>query len=420
MFAERTSRSSPTGQERLSRSKSLGDFPHRRTLEQSLGRRLAGRAIAPSDAAARLGCEAFTDGSVTHFREASPRLDVVAHEAVHQMQHAGDTADAFLGAEGQAAAVARRVASGRSARDLIGSRGSRVAPALRPYTEVPVAAQTPKNWQVPSKLPVRVAADASMAATQDGAYGTHDAWALPARVTAANAVLAAQKSVIKLNLAGGTISGPAPDGKSTVTLTKIEAENTETGTKADTMKIWADCGRAARDVIGVGKGTGSNSGNTTAVYEGNKTTTASGSDPVAMKDEIMKQELGGGTDAAAGWKAYNAMTPAQKDAFDKKVGINRYAAPGVGQAFNMSTGGKHFSDVSMTWNFHWAGVVLRSGGDVLTLENYAIMNQPKAVNTDWNFQMYGPPSAAGQTFYDQHLASHQHGDAPTAMTVKPR
>ena len=72
----------------------------------------------------------------------------------------------------------------------------------------------------------------------------------------------------------------------------------------------------------------------------------------------------------------------------------------------------------MTWNFHWAGVVMKDGGDNISLENYAIMfkstgdpkkdaeNREKAynwVNRDWVFQMYGTEKK-GQTFHEQHLA----------------
>jgi hypothetical protein len=83
----------------------------------------------------------------------------------------------------------------------------------------------------------------------------------------------------------------------------------------------------------------------------------------------------------------------------------------------MSSGGASFPGKT-TWNFHWAGVVMRSGGDVVTLENFAV-GDPDAKNTDWNYQMYGPPSRTGQTFHEQHKASQQHGMQPTTMRVAP-
>jgi hypothetical protein len=86
----------------------------------------------------------------------------------------------------------------------------------------------------------------------------------------------------------------------------------------------------------------------------------------------------------------------------------------------------------MTWNFHWAGVVMKAGADNITLENYAIMfpktgdpvkdkeNRQRAydwTNTDWVFQMYGTVKE-GQTFHEQHLKSGTHGTKATTFRVK--
>ena len=63
---------------------------------------------------------------------------------------------------------------------------------------------------------------------------------------------------------------------------------------------------------------------------------------------------------------------------------------------------------------------MTSGGDRVTLENYAVVD-PMAQNSRWVFQMYGPPSKAMQTFHDQHKDVHnQHGDAPTTMRVEEK
>jgi len=62
---------------------------------------------------------------------------------------------------------------------------------------------------------------------------------------------------------------------------------------------------------------------------------------------------------------------------------------------------------------------MNSGNDRVTLENYSVSN-PAVQNSDWEFQMYGSAAKAGQTFYEQHKATGQHGDAPTAMQVEKR
>jgi Domain of unknown function (DUF4157) len=118
---------------------------------------------------------------------------------------------------------------------------------------------------------------------------------------------------------------------------------------------------------------------------------------------------------------YEGMSASAQESFDEKVGINRHANPGVGEAYTISSGGPPKSARS-TWNFHWGGVIFKSstGSDNITMENYA------GNRTDeWYFQMYGVPSAAnprtGQTFHEQHRDVHaQHGTTPTTLsTEKP-
>jgi hypothetical protein len=217
-----------------------------------------------------------------------------------------------------------------------------------------------------------------------------------------------------------------------VSLVKVDPENTANGTKGDTMELWADCGKSGRDVMGAGEGSGGGSMKAAATVPHEPTwmesaveyatgtkppateeyeTSASG--PNAMKNEILVRILGG-TPAQA-WAKYQAMSKADRDKFDEQAKINRFAAPHVGEGFTMRSGGANYPGYT-TWNFHWAGVVLASGHDRVTLENYSV-NDPAVKNADWKFQMYGPPSKAGQTFHDQHLATKQHGDMPITLRV---
>ena len=119
---------------------------------------------------------------------------------------------------------------------------------------------------------------------------------------------------------------------------------------------------------------------------------------------------------------YLALSAKQQEAFDKKAGINRYANPGVGEAYTISSGGAPKVDGSgkpiKTWNFHWGGVIFKSttGSDNITMENYA-----GNADHEWYFQMYGVPgkkSRKGQTFHEQHKDVHaQHGQTPTTMAT---
>lgn len=115
--------------------------------------------------------------------------------------------------------------------------------------------------------------------------------------------------------------------------------------------------------------------------------------------------------------AYHSFSPADRDTMNRNAGINEYANPEIGQGFTISSGGAKVPNHS-TWNFHWAGVILKSadGADSVTLENYAV-GDPKVENDEWVFQMYGHAQKA-QSFHRQHQATGQHGKTPTTMAVE--
>jgi len=57
---------------------------------------------------------------------------------------------------------------------------------------------------------------------------------------------------------------------------------------------------------------------------------------------------------------------------------------------------------SAGFNFHWGGVVMLSGGDRVTFENFARPGTGYGTqNLLWYFDMYGPRSKAGQTWHDR-------------------
>lgn len=86
-----------------------------------------------------------------------------------------------------------------------------------------------------------------------------------------------------------------------------------------------------------------------------------------------------------------------------KLGINQHAAPGVGGAFAISSVGQMNEDGQILrvsddeWQapeapYHWAGVVAKSGDDVITFENYARGPGEGMGDQDPRgyFAMYGP------------------------------
>jgi hypothetical protein len=411
----------------------MSSFPHSQILEPAFQHNIPGCAVVDGEGCAQRGVPAFTDRITTHFASPNPPLRVAAHEAAHVVQHAGLSRDAHLGAERHAEAISQAIARGAPVGHLIGSAGASVEPHVRHYTEMDISQQRPDEWN--AGKPVRVADDGLLAVAQDSGPN-HAFWADPGLIADSNTTLASKKSVIRLKSDAGTLKGSAPGNHSERTLSRVLPENQSNNTSGDSMEIWADCGRSGRDVMGAGEGTGG--GKMSAKYQDvhrpwyseipllgpllslifggakKKTKTTEASDPKGMKEEIFNQKLGGSDDE--GLKKYQAMSPEERKRFDKETGINRFATPGTGEGFTMSSGGDPVPG-NMTWNFHWAGVVASSGPDRVTLENYSI-SVPSAQNAKWEFQMYGPPNKPDQTFYEQHKASGQHGDAPTALPVE--
>ncbi|HAZ43761.1 MAG TPA: hypothetical protein DDW76_27710 [Cyanobacteria bacterium UBA11369] len=122
---------------------------------------------------------------------------------------------------------------------------------------------------------------------------------------------------------------------------------------------------------------------------------------------------------------YSQLPPETRNDLDRRAGINRWANPQVGQAYTISSGGPRVPG-RKTWNFHWAGVVMKSddGRDNVTLENYSVSNY-EAQNDQWIFQMYGSARSAeedsskrGQTFHEEHRSMGTHGQNPTTMVAE--
>jgi len=405
-----------------------------------------------------LEARAFAHGDSVAFK-GTPDLWTAAHEAAHCIaQSAGESVAGGVGNVGDAGeqmanAVADRVARGESAAELLPSlqaaQSGTSAPAVQFYKEV-----TGKDGETH-----RVSDDGDMIVQQwvnnfkDGSqnqYGTHEFWTRDNPEEWSES-LEDVGSVIELENDPDQ-ANTAPWGTPSE-YNKVWQTNTETGTDGDDLELWADCGRSARDVTGVGDGTGWNTdGQMTAVYNKERDATfwekvgrftdtwdwdsdmkvmaemeTKASSPKAMKLEILSSLLGGtGEEAVA---KYEAMSDEERLAFDAKAGINRAAAPEVGEGYTMASHGNSYPVANERdryydknkdgyvdqWNFHWAGVVGRSGGDTVSLENYATGDVDEQ-NTDWEHQMYG--SKDGQTFWDNHKETKQHGDMPFAFRVR--
>ena len=347
-------------------------------------------AIFDPDACAQRGVSAFTDhDSTTHFASGQPPLHVAAHEATHQLQHAGRTRDANLGPEGHAHAVASTITSGRAATGLLGAGGTSVAPALRNYTLMTEAEQVmASQWNAGGNALV-----GDQGRTVTTSADKHACYADPALISEANAILRAKKSGVNIEPGGPGVSGMAPDGsgfKSTVKVAyKILSDE-------DNEEFYADCGVSAREVMG-GTGTDTPPAGIFRDVTGKRQETTRSKNPADFRDDIYVR-AGLGADRASAHAAYNALSDPEKETFDQKHGINRFAAPGVGEAFTRrrddQLGGSGF-------NFHWGSVIMVAGGDRVTFENYTKGKGYLAKDKDWYFSTYGPPSKPGQTWHEK-------------------
>ena len=251
--------------------------------------------------------------------------------------------------------------------------------------------------------------------------------------------------------------GPDPTDQKLKEINKGSRKDDD-GTKSKEFALWADCGRSSRAVMGtpigpkahtkVGatphvSGASADPATYTGVYK-----QAMGSF-MAVKDnaKYLKKGVhytGGGlfakrqpitaADDDQAKRQYWELGKAGRKAFDKYTGVNLAADPEIGGAYTLVTEKTMpgFTSSGSTWNFHWAGVVMKDGPNNITLENYAVsygtdpdptinkqlqLRAYNHVNRDYVFNMYGTEKK-DQTFHEEHLASGTHGTRGSTFGVK--
>lgn len=451
------------------------NLPHRQQIEASYGVDLGGvqayTGPEATQACDALGAEAYTVGNSIAFGSASPSPFLAAHEAAHVVQQAnGVRMSRGMGAPGDSY---ERQADTAAELAVLGQSAQSVLPAAGPISAMtgPVQAYYKDNG-------VRIADDGKMAVPEESMIGSKTAYATPSLITSASAALKAATSVIELQPGGLSWKANDKDGNNEQDLVDIVPVNTTDGSKDTSMNMWADCGRSAKTVSGMDGGSGQGNASPVARYNKNgKERKGKQGDwmdiqKVRMMMDLFstksswwkifspkyksKLDLSGlnaklvvYNDTKAKWAAepdkesgkalalqrkmailakelddmsraeYEKLDADAKDQFDKEAGINMYADPEIGEAFHVSTGGNDHPDKDPdagTWNFHWAGVVMKTGGDTMTLENYSVSDYA-VQNEDWVMQIYGV-GKKGQSAHEEHRDVHkQHGDAPTTMVA---
>jgi hypothetical protein len=419
-------------------------FPHAKVIHKALNAAIPLTGVVDVEQCNVRGTPAYTDGTMTYFAAEAPNMHVAAHEAAHQLQHAGLTGDAGLGAEGHAGAFADAITEGKPVAHLIGNHGERVAPAVRSYTLTDRAGR----WRGMNPG----AAVGKLSETGETlTFHGKDAYAMPGLIASAGETLSAKQAGLRLKDGGAGLTVEVPgnteqrqerekSGKASESkqLSRLEVEQVaDPGSK----EFFGDCGRLAREMMGP---TGKDAPASVVCQPGGVPQVINpGISKKAAKEQVAlmlfldrKMRETPGYDklpeeekrkiAEAAKQEYSKLSETEKEEFIKKelkagrvprdkaeaLGIDEFAQPGVGEAFTIVRAGPHNPN---EYPYHWAAVIMVAGPDRVTFENTAESGHYDGKNTKWYLETYGP-ALEGQSYHDDWKS----GFGPDAHTVTAR
>jgi hypothetical protein len=262
-------------------SGSSTSLPHLNQIQQSFGVDLSTvQAYIGGGAATacqQMGAAAYASGNRIAFKE-HPSLELAAHEAAHVVQQAsgkvqlaggvGQVGDEY---ENHADAVAAKVVAGQKVDRLLSpykDTNSHDANNLQAKQEQKIDKPITQLSATLGNSPVqlyqdipdrggqrfRLSDDSSVLVRQEG-YGSQDIWAAPGKVPDSNQILKNVDSGIELvENRNDRITVPAQKNQRK-TLVRVIPINKLHNICTPNMSLWADCGRAARQVIGGENGT---------------------------------------------------------------------------------------------------------------------------------------------------------------------
>lgn len=123
---------------------------------------------------------------------------------------------------------------------------------------------------------------------------------------------------------------------------------------------------------------------------------------------------------------YASLTDKERILLAENTGINEFATLNaeIGTALRTQSIGDYGS--LGKWNYHWAGIIAKSGSDIVTLENYNRADENKqtdylpssGVDEDkrWFFQIYG--QEVGQTFHEKMKETDDFLNPLTTLHLK--
>ena len=375
----------------------LMDFPHQGRISASVPLSMSLAARLDPDGCASRGALAYTQGTVSYFSGPHPDVHVAAHEATHQLQHAGMTRDAGLGAEGHAGAVADMVRAGRSAAALIGPRGNHVAPAERNYVITSEYGPQAKLGELGESL----------------TYSNQVAYATPSLISQASAILQARHSGVSIAAGAETKTVKVPKGTETKILSRlmVKLDTDPTGEN----KASGDCRQCAGEVMGGG---GPDKPQAAVINAGGSQVVVGQPDqpgdfvakafyvqkqiakqtnyqslPEEQKQQIVKKAESEYEDLSMLEKA-NLRKEYVEASNAKELGIDEHAKPAVGEAFAIFPANK---PAGSGYKFHFATVIMAPGSDRITLENAGTERDQR--NDKWDIETYGT-EGKGESFQE--------------------
>jgi len=305
-------------------------------------------------------------------------------------------------------------------------RGDRLHPVAVVQRYKTVAANA-ANYNLTYTL--RVSNDGKMAvrdtgnSTPSGTDQYQDLYLATEVFNASQATLQNANSGVTLVQTNVTIKGK-PKGKFfQQKLYKIDIQFSDTGSND---KSYTNCNTNMWHVMGTQRGgvpdaTAASHGYFKSSVNQSRLVVSQGTDAGSGSNALVevRKEITGLT-KKKGRDAWDNLTASERDKAAKKYGINQYAKPKAGEGIGIYQAGEQGGNTSKVMA-HFAGVIARSGGDYITLENFALnpgatIYNKTSVNKNWYVRMFG----SNQSFYEYHEQHEQqdYGDNPMAVRFR--
>ncbi|MDQ3334019.1 MAG: DUF4157 domain-containing protein [Myxococcota bacterium] len=410
-----------------------GALPYREQIQRSFGRfdisnvraHVGGKAAAAAD---QLGAAGYATGNDIALQPGAS-LHTVAHEAAHIVQQrSGVQLASGIGKQGDeyernADAVADRVVKGESAEDLLAPYAGGASSGGGVQRQAVQLYQVVENDKLPWD---RMSDDGRMAVSDH----ERDAWAEPDLIAQANKVLDQNKSRAKIDMEGGLKKVKAAGREHYLKKFKMVDRGAgfwDRNFGDDEVNLVDDCGGANQQMNGGEHlrdrrfSAATNAYGSVKEYtnpsdykaDDNKpggivSTTEQMSGEIYIR--IMKREYGKTLGRVDALKEWDALSATKKDELSKKYGINKYAAPKMGEGVTIGSERDAPNAKSGGYNFHFSLNLMSAGEDYLALEDF------DNSEVKYYFKMYGPASK-GQSFAEEPDNQVAVADKATAMVV---